>query len=142
MAGPTNWFVQGQQELNGSTKGSRDAAVVVQCDKTWTDKGACLWIDGSVTENGKPHIGLLDFSIIRWTDEEVLAERAGMGDMCYNEVLLIRLETSYKNKFPSKGATTLTRTPRAGPTAARKACERFFSMKPEVYRVVRSSYQR
>ncbi len=141
--GPTTMLVQGQLERSPASRHSSETAVVVECDKEWKEngKGKCLWIEAAIDENGNPHIGTLDFLVSVWTDEEVLAERAGWGHMCYNEVVLIKLAKPFSGEYPSKGATTLTRTPRALDTETRRACETLYAMTPEVYRVLWSPTQ-
>src|ERR1035438_2958512 len=139
QVGPTTMLVQGQLERSPASRHSSETAVVVECDKEWKEngKGKCLWIEAAIDENGNPHIGTLDFLVSVWTDEEVFAERAGIGDMCYNEVVLIKLAKPFRGEYPSNGATTLTKTPRALDTETRRACEWLHAMTPEVSRVDR-----
>lgn len=139
QVGPTTMLVQGAGQRDPASKYYSETAVVVQCDKEWK-QGQCLWIEAAI-DNAKPHIGIMDFSVIRWTDEEVLAEPAGIGHMCYNDVLLIKLAEPFRGEFPSKGTTTLTRTPRVASEEARKACETLSETTPVVYRVLWSSFQ-
>ena len=139
QVGRTTILVQGAGQRDPASKYYSETAVVVQCDKEWKH-GECLWIEAA-TDNTKPHIGIMDFSVIRWTDEEVLAEPAGIGHMCYNDVLLIKLAEPFRGEFPSKGTTTLTRTPRAASEETQKACETLSETTSVVYRVLWSPFQ-
>ena len=140
--GATRILVQGTLQRDAKSRySSWESAVVVECDKEW-ENGECLWIVGDVNDKGKPHVGIEEFKVIRWTDEEVIAEPAGMGHVCYTEMVQIKLAKPFRGEFPSKGVTTFARTPKTAVTDdTRKACESVYEMKPEIERVVWSPSQ-